>query len=166
MSSKTKSASQGGGKRSLFSILMFIVAISAFVLSVCMFWELKFNKQAPAGAAEAEEQPVVAVEPLYLSMNTFTVSLSPTADESERVLFLGVSVRLADRESLITLEKYLPEYRSRIFMLLTKQTYNALSTDDGKNKLIVNLRNELAKPLPLNQTIKPSEVLINEFILR
>lgn len=99
-------------------------------------------------------------------MNTFTVSLKPTENESDRVLYLGLSIRVAEPQSLTVLEKYLPEYRSRIFMLLTHQTYEQLATDEGKRRLINAIQGELDKPLAFNQSIRVTDVLINEFILR
>jgi len=99
-------------------------------------------------------------------MNTFTVSLTPTQHESDRVLYIGLSVRLGDTSSVQVLEKFLPEYRSRLFMLLSQQTYETLSTDEGKRQLISNINNELKKPLAFNKKINVTDVLINEFILR
>lgn len=166
MGNKNKNAASGGRSRSLLTMLMFMFAVAACAMAGYLVWDLKFAK-SDAVAVESPATPVVAdVEPLYLSMNTFTVSLKPTASDSDRVLFIGISVRLTNRQSLLTLEKYLPEYRSRIFMLLTQQTYDALSTDDGKKQLITSINNELNKPLAYNQSIGTSDVLINEFILR
>ncbi|MFJ3457646.1 flagellar basal body-associated FliL family protein [Scandinavium goeteborgense] len=169
MSNKNKKAASGGGSRSLLTTLMFLIAVTACGFAGYMFWEMKYAQPAMAGAQDAPQQtkPVAAnVEPLYMAMNSFTVSLKPTANESDRVLFLGISVRLDDRQSLTTLEKYLPEYRSRLFMLLTQQTYEALSTDEGKAQLIASIKNELSRPLTQNQALQPTDVLINEFILR
>ena len=140
MSNKNKKVASGGGSRSLLMTFLFLTAVAA---------------PAP-----------VPVEPLYASMNTFTVSLKPTANESDRVLYLGLSIRVEEQKSLTVLEKYLPEYRSRIFMLLTHQTYEDLATDEGKRHLITTIQNELNKPLAFNQSIRVTDVLINEFILR
>lgn len=169
MGNKKTNATKSGGGRSLLTILMFVFAVAACAMTGYLIWELKFSPartDAVAATEQAEPKPVKPVDPLYLSMNTFTVSLKPTANESDRVLFLGLSVRLADQPSLLMLEKYLPEYRSRLFMLLTQQTYESLSTDAGKNQLIESIKTELSKPLDANQALRPSDVLINEFILR
>jgi flagellar FliL protein len=168
MSNKNKKVASGGGSRSLLMTFMFLTAVAACGVSGYLFWEMKFAKpaqEAVEGDASAAPAPV-QVEPLYASMNTFTVSLKPTANESDRVLYLGLSIRLAEQKSLAVLEKYLPEYRSRLFMLLTHQTYEDLATDEGKRRLITNIQNELDKPLAFNQSIRVTDVLINEFILR
>ncbi|MEI9537333.1 flagellar basal body-associated FliL family protein [Enterobacter cancerogenus] len=168
MSNKNKKVASGGGSRSLMMTFLFLTAVAACGISGYLFWELKFAKPADVvveGAVKAPPAPV-HVEPLYASMNTFTVSLKPTANESDRVLYLGLSIRVAEQTSLTVLEKYLPEYRSRIFMLLTHQTYEDLATDEGKHHLITTIQNELNKPLAFNQSIRVTDVLINEFILR
>jgi flagellar FliL protein len=170
MSNKNKKVASGGGLRSFLMLLMFLTAVAACGLSGYMLWEMKFAKPAVPVAettANAVAQPVVVpVEPLYASMNTFTVSLKPTEKESDRVLYIGLSIRVVEAASIAALEKYLPEYRSRIFMLLTHQTYENLSTDEGKRQLIMNIQEELNRPLAFNQSIDVNDVLINEFILR
>lgn len=168
MSNKNKKVASGGGSRSLLMTFMFLTAVAACGVSGYLFWEMKFAKPAQEVVEDdvkAAPAPAQA-EPLYASMNTFTVSLKPTANESDRVLYLGLSIRLAEQKSLAVLEKYLPEYRSRLFMLLTQQTYEDLATDEGKRRLISNIQSELDKPLAFNQSIRVTDVLINEFILR
>lgn len=169
MSNKNKKSTSGGGFRSLLTTLMFLIAVIACGLAGYMFWEMKSAQPAANAAPEGQNQAkpvVVNVEPLYQTLNTFTVSLKPTANESDRVLYLGISVRVADQPSLVTLEKFLPEYRSRLFILLTQQTFEALSTDEGKSQLIASIKKELSIPLTHAQAIQPTDVLINEFILR
>ncbi|MEO3991878.1 flagellar basal body-associated FliL family protein [Pseudocitrobacter cyperus] len=168
MSNKNKKVAGGGGSRSLLMTFMFLTAVVACGFSGYLFWEMKFAKPAEV-AVEGDVKPLAApvqVEPLYASMSTFTVSLKPTANEADRVLYLGLSIRVAEAQSLAILEKYLPEYRSRLFMLLTHQTYEDLATDEGKRRLINAIQGELDKPLAFNQSIRVTDVLINEFILR
>ncbi|MEG5695939.1 flagellar basal body-associated protein FliL [Enterobacter quasihormaechei] len=168
MGNKNKNAAARGGSRSLLLILMFLIALTACCFSGYLFWSMKYaHAQTDNHSRSEHEAPAVQqVEPLYVSMNTFTVSLTPTQHESDRVLYIGLSVRLGDTSSVQVLEKFLPEYRSRLFMLLSQQTYETLSTDEGKRQLISNIKNELKKPLAFNKKINVTDVLINEFILR
>jgi len=167
MSKKKQNATQGGKSRSLLVPLLLLISVAACSAAGYLFWQMKSAKPVTEEAEQAEVvQPAVEINPLYLSLNTFTVSLKPTSDEADRVLFIGMSVRVADQPSLLLLEKYLPEYRSRLFMLLTQQTYEALSTDEGKTQLIASLKEEMAKPIGKNLAVKPTDILINEFILR
>lgn len=169
MSNKNKKAAARGSSRSLLVIMMFLFAVGACGFAGYTFWEMK-KIQNTAQNNEAGKEPKakapVKVDPMYVSLNTFTVSLKPTEHESDRVLYLGLSLRLADKESQLTIEKYLPEYRSRLFILLAQLTYEELATSEGKQKLIASIKEEVNKPLAFNQSAKVTDVLFNEFILR
>lgn len=169
MSNKKKKAAAGGAKRSLLVILMVILALGACGFAGYTFWEMKKLKNHSLSQEGGDAPKIKApakVEPLYISLNTFTVSLKPTPQDGDRVLYLGVSLRLDDLQSQQTIEKFLPEYRSRLFMLLAKLTYEELTTSEGKQKLIASIKDEVNKPLAFNQSAKASDVLFNEFILR
>ncbi|WP_170974393.1 flagellar basal body-associated FliL family protein [Citrobacter sp. wls619] len=162
-----KNSATRRGSRSPLLMLMFLIALAGCACSGYLFWTINSTPNKDDIESNiAQSAPVLNVDPLYVSMDTFTVSLKPTENESDRVLYIGLAVRLADSQSSITLDKYLPEYRSRLFMLLTQQTYETLSTDEGKNNLINNIQNELKKPLAFKQSINATDILINEFILR
>ena len=169
MSNKNKKTAGGSSKRLFLMVLMFIVTIAACGFAGYMFWEMKKLQESinPANTDEtaAVKKPVDA-EPLYQSLSTFTVSLKPTEKESDRVLFIGVSLRMADKESMLILEKFLPEYRSRLLILLSKLSYEELSTNEGKQQLMDKIKDEVSKPLASKQAVSVTDVLFNEFILR
>lgn len=166
MSDKKKKAG-GGSFRSILVILISLFAIGMSGFAAYMVWEMKKGQ----GAQQTTESGISSEElartnPLYLSLNTFTVSLKPSANENDRVLFIGLSLRLADSQAQQTLEKYLPEYRSRLLILLAKSSYDELTTDTGKERLVASIREEVSKPLASGQTVNVTDVLFNEFILR
>ncbi|WP_426766017.1 flagellar basal body-associated protein FliL [Erwinia aphidicola] len=166
MSNKNKKKG-GSSKRPFLIALMFIVTIAACGFAGYMFWEIKKLKSHSAGADKTVEvKKPQEVEPIYQSLSTFTVSLKPTEKESDRVLFIGLSLRMADKESILTLEKFLPEYRSRLLILLSKLSYEELSTSEGKQQLMDKIKDEVSKPLASKQAVKVTDVLFNEFILR
>jgi flagellar FliL protein len=171
MSNKNKKAAGKGSSRSLLMTLLLLVTVAACGVSGYVFWEMKKMQTVKVEDGEhaenqAESENTAHAEPLYQPLNTFTVSLKPTAAESDRVLFIGLSLRLVDQKSQQVLEKYLPEYRSRIFIMLSQLTYEELATNEGKQQLIARIRDEVSKPLATNQSVKVTDVLFNEFILR
>jgi len=167
MSNKNKKAAGGRSRRPFLMILMFIVMIAACGFAGYLFWEMKKLQANPINTDETAAVPKpVEAEPLYQSLSTFTVSLKPTEKESDRVLFIGVSLRMADKNSLLTLEKFLPEYRSRLLILLSKLSYEELSTNEGKQQLMDKIKDEVSKPLASKQAVSVTDVLFNEFILR
>lgn len=165
MSTDKKNGTKKAGARSWASVLLVLFSALACAFSGYLVWDMKTDTPAPA-PAELQQEKVTEEMPHYFSMNTFTVSLKPTAEESERVLYMGFSVQVPDEQSVSVLEKYLPVYRSRMLMLFTQLTYEELSTDEGKLKLLQRIKDELGRPVVTGSAIQPAEILVNEFILR
>ncbi|KGT89711.1 flagellar basal body-associated FliL family protein [Enterobacter cancerogenus] len=153
-------------KRSrLRTLILIFLALSLLATGGGVAYWFWLEKQSIS--TDVPKEPVIEkVDPVYVPLNTFTVSLKPTEEEADRVLYLGITVSFIDSQSSATLAKFMPEYRSRLFMLFTQQTYETLSTDEGKHQLIAEIQTALSQPLPHQQAITPAEVLINEFILR
>ncbi|MDQ0431103.1 flagellar FliL protein [Pantoea agglomerans] len=165
MSTDKKNGTNKSGGRSWASVLLVLFSATACAFAGYLVWEMK-AKTTDLAPAETTVKIISEDVPHYFPMNTFTVSLKPTAEESERVLYVGFSVQVADEQSASRLEKYLPIYRSRMLMLFTQLTYEELSTDEGKLKLIQRIKDELSRPVVTGSAIQPVEILINEFILR
>ncbi|AUX73502.1 flagellar basal body-associated protein FliL [Erwinia pyrifoliae] len=167
MSNKIKKTSGGGSLRTLVFTFMFLVMMATCGIAGYAVWEMsKSAGQSAQQNAGLQAEATVHADPLYQSLNTFTVSLKPTENENDRVLFVGLSLRMADKQSLLTIEKFLPEYRSRLLILLAKSSYEELATHEGKQLLVEKIKHEVTKPLAANQSVKVADVLFNEFILR
>lgn len=167
MSNEIKKKSGGGSLRTTMFTIIFMVMMATCAVAAYALWEMNksANRSANPEAAAAADATIVS-DPLYQSLSTFTVSLKPAESENDRVLYIGLSLRMADKKSLLTIEKYLPEYRSRLLILLAKSSYEELSTDEGKQLLVDKIKREVSKPLAANQSVKVTDVLFNEFILR
>ncbi|EEO5256188.1 flagellar basal body-associated protein FliL, partial [Salmonella enterica subsp. enterica serovar Typhimurium var. 5-] len=65
------------------------------------------------------------------------------------------------------LNEYLPEVRSRLLLLFSRQNAAELSTEAGKQKLIAAIKETLAAPLVAGQPKQVvTDVLYTAFILR
>ncbi|EHC51783.1 Flagellar biosynthesis protein FliL, partial [Salmonella enterica subsp. enterica serovar Give str. S5-487] len=65
------------------------------------------------------------------------------------------------------LNEYLPEVRSRLLLLFSRQNASELSTEAGKQKLIAAIKETLAAPLVAGQPKQVvTDVLYTAFILR
>ncbi len=91
--------------------------------------------------------------PIFIPITPFTVTLQ-SADR-ERIVHIAMTLRVADEQSRQRIEKYMPEVRSRVLMLLSAQTPESVQTPQGK----VDLANALMKavnrpfsPLPDGQS--------------
>lgn len=155
-------------KTSLVLVIALIIALAACAMAGYLFLELKkitenLTQQSNVTGVE-KKQPLT--EPLYVSLKTFTVSLKPTAPNDNRVIYIGLTMRVEDKTSQALVEKVLPEVRSRINMLLSQQTADQLINAEGKKALLKNLTQELSQPITSGHQLAVSDVLLNEFIIR
>ncbi|HAK48850.1 MAG TPA: flagellar basal body-associated protein FliL, partial [Salmonella bongori] len=78
-----------------------------------------------------------------------------------------VTLRLKDEATRARLNEYLPEVRSRLLLLFSRQNAAELSTQAGKQKLIAAIKETLAAPLVAGQPKQVvTDVLYTAFILR
>jgi flagellar FliL protein len=87
--------------------------------------------------------------------------------DADRVLYVGITLRLKDEATRARLNDYLPEVRSRLLLLFSRQDASALATDVGKQKLVDAIKQTLATPLVNGQPKQEvTDVLYTAFILR
>jgi len=166
MSKKNQKSSGGGKKSSLAMIFMTLIAVGACGLAGYTFFEMKNMKSGIVGEPKLAGKETVPAMPVYVPMETFTVSLQPTSNDSDRVLYIGLTLRLKDNSSKVIVEQYLPEVRSRLFILLANQTAENISTNEGKTQLIEKIKKSISNPLAPNRSAVVTDVLFNAFILR
>lgn len=78
-----------------------------------------------------------------------------------------MTLRLKDEATRARLNEYLPEVRSRLLLLFSRQNASELSTEAGKQKLIAAIKETLAAPLVAGQPKQVvTDVLYTAFILR
>lgn len=166
MSKKNQKSSGGGKKSSLAMIFIMLIAVGVCALAGYTFYELKSMKSITAGETTRVAKEQAPVMPVYVPMDTFTVSLLPTTKDADRVLYIGLTLRVKDDNSKLVVEQYLPEVRSRLFILLANQTAEDISTDEGKSQLIEKIKKSVSNPLAPNRSAVVTDVLFNAFILR
>jgi flagellar FliL protein len=109
--------------------------------------------------------PRAVPAPIFIPIAPFTVTVQ-SADR-ERIVHVAITLRVADEQSRQRLEKYMPEVRSRILMLLSAQTPEGVSTPQGKVDLsnaIMKVVNKPFSPLPDGQYV--TDVLFTEFVVQ
>lgn len=168
MKKKNQKAATGEKKNSLLVILLMLIAVGGCALAGYTFYEMKNLRGQVAGNSKVASggKSAEVVAPIYVPMDTFTVSLKPEGEDLDRVLYVGITLRVNDEQSKKLAEQFLPDIRSRLFILLSHQTAKSLSTEEGKSNLIGIIKKELGKPVSPHQNIFVSDVLFNAFILR
>ena len=149
-----------GSKRKLWVPLLVLITLAACAVAGFSYWRMQ---QTPASAAAKNEPPPPPPAPVFLPLDTFTVNLG----DADRVLYIGITLRLKDEETRQRINDYLPEVRSRLLLLLSSQDAAVLATDDGKKKLMETIKQTLSTPLVAGQpTQVVTDVLYTAFILR
>ena len=169
MAKTKKKASGSGSKRSFIILLLMLIILALGGISGYMFY--KINKMKSQGKTEQKtalspEKKIAAQPPIYIELETFTVSLKPVENDSDRVLYVGLTLRLKDEKSKALIGQFLPEIRSRLLLLFSQQTGAELATDNGKLELIKKIKEVVRLPLTEHQSATVDDVLFNAFIIR
>ena len=154
----TDSAITKKSKRSIWIPLLVLITLAACATAGYSYWR---SQQAPSATAKAEPPPPPA--PVFFPMDTFTVNLG----DADRVLYIGITLRLKDEATRSRLSEYLPEVRSRLLLLFSRQDAAVLATEEGKKNLIAEIKTTLSTPLVAGQPKQDvTDVLYTAFILR
>ena len=144
-------------KRSLWIPILVFITLAASASAGYSYWH---SHQV---AADDKAQQRVVPSPVFYALDTFTVNLG----DADRVLYVGITLRLKDEATRARLNDYLPEVRSRLLLLFSRQDASALATDVGKQKLVDAIKQTLATPLVNGQPKQEvTDVLYTAFILR
>ena len=154
----TDSAINKKSKRAIWIPLLVLITLAACATAGYSYWRMQ---QQPSASVKAEPAPPPA--PVFFALDTFTVNLG----DADRVLYIGITLRMKDEATRSRLNEYLPEVRSRLLLLFSRQDASALATDVGKQKLVDAIKQTLATPLVNGQPKQEvTDVLYTAFILR
>lgn len=169
MSKNKVNASGNGKKRNFIIFILMLIVLGLCGASAYMFHQISSMKSGShdkAPEAPVSTKAVPAQPPIYFKLDTFTVSLKPVPNENERVLYIGLTLRLKDEKSKVLAEQFLPEIRSRLLLLFSQQTGPDMMTENGKLELIDQIKKIISLPLNDHLSIAVDDVLFNAFILR
>jgi flagellar FliL protein len=173
----TPPAKQGGGtrfKRVLAGSLMLLAtagASGAATWAITAHLHQRSAAQAQS-AAQATGAPVIAnaaaqrdLPPIFAAIKPFTVTLKD--GQAERLLHVAITVQLGNEASRTRIEKYMPEVRNRVLMVLSTQAPHEVQTHTGKVELAKVLTESLRKPFVAGSE-SPSilGVLFTEFVVQ
>lgn len=147
------------------------VAVAVIVLALAgggvggyLWWQ---HKLPDFLTKDTQSAPPIPPAPIFLPLETFTVNLVNPANDPDRVLYIGLTLRLPDDATRKELTDFLPAVRSRLLLLLSRQNADALANDQGKQQLVDQIKQVLSEPLVSGQP-RPviNDVLFTAFILR
>ncbi|CEJ65887.1 MULTISPECIES: flagellar basal body-associated protein FliL [Citrobacter] len=154
----TDSAINKKSKRAIWIPLLVLITLAALATAGYSYWRMQ---QQPSASVKAEPAPPPA--PVFFALDTFTVNLG----DADRVLYIGITLRMKDEATRSRFNEYLPEVRSRLLLLFSRQNAATLATEEGKQQLIAAIKETLATPLVVGQPKQVvTDVLYTAFILR
>ncbi len=128
------------------TVLLVLVVIAATVAGT-MYYLNNSSSTVLAGrtakTATAAPAPVAIPNPIFLPLEAFTVTLNDK--HSSRILYLEITLRVADTSSRGQLVEYMPEVRNRILAELARHTPDSVQTPEGRANLIESLRSVIAQ---------------------
>ncbi|PHM48282.1 flagellar basal body-associated protein FliL [Xenorhabdus miraniensis] len=145
----------------IWMILLILIAVLGAAIGGYSWWTMSQS------ANNSSEKTKVINAPVFMNLEPFTVNLIDDEDHFDRVLYVGVTLRLSDEKTRQRLHDYLPEIRSRMLLLLSRQKATELAKDDGKMRLVAEIKQTLNPTLiPGESDQEITDVLFTTFILR
>ncbi|EWM40930.1 flagellar basal body-associated FliL family protein [Bordetella holmesii 35009] len=183
-----RSATGGAGKllRPLLALLTLVLVVVASVAGTWYFMSRYQQQQLQAamqlGIGQQQGQagatgpvpttytpppapPAVVPAPIFFPLEAFTVTINDA--ESERIMHVGLTLRLGDEQSRQRIERYMPEVRNRILMVMSSQTPQSVQSLAGKQAMAKSLQAAINKPFaPLPDGQAVSDVLFTAFVVQ
>ncbi|MCZ3383833.1 flagellar basal body-associated protein FliL [Kosakonia sp. SOY2] len=165
---KKKQAAQSGKKSPLLALLILLILVGMCAGGAYAYMEINKLKTQVANGSDGKKpaEEVEQAEPVYLDLDTFTVSLKPDAQENDRILYIGLTLKVNDTAAKAMLEKHLPEVRSNLLVLFSQQTAAELVDDKAKETLALKTKDAVNASLAGQPQPMVTNVLFNAFILR
>lgn len=144
--------------------LLLVIVIGATIGATMLIMSKPgVGSSALAGFTSSEPPPPPA--PIFTELAPFTVTLY--GEPRNRILYAGVTLRLADEASRKIIEDYMPEVRDRALKVLSSQDMTRLQSTDGQEILSNALRTALSRPFdPQPAGPRISDVLFTAFVVQ
>lgn len=165
---KQKASRNGKGRSFIFLILILIILGLCGLAGYTLYQlhNIKSTVHEKQNISSVRQKSVSLPAPIYIPLDAFTVSLKAGETGSDRVLYIGLTLRLKDENAKVLLEKFMPEIRSHLLILFSQQTEDELAKDSGKIELINKIKSVINLSLTDQHGVIVTDVLFNAFILR
>lgn len=149
-------------KKLIIIIISFVLLLSGIGAGVYFFIK-KPSAESQAGEPNVNATPeppkkdAKAKPPVFIALESFTVNLKMAPDETQQYLQIGISLELRSDKSVDPVKQRIPQVRNRVLMLLTNSKGSDLSTPEGKEKLVEDIKTQINALYP--QMINDAPVL-------
>jgi flagellar protein FliL len=132
-------------------------------------WLMMGNKSDEHGehedAKKDEKHEVVVAEPVFVKLDTFTVNLNP--EEGEKYLQVDITLNATEQNDADVIEKYEPQVRNRVLMILTSKLASEISSMEGKQALSEEITESINAPYSEGaEPLKVTEAFFTSFVIQ
>lgn len=164
-------AKSSGGSNKLLWVMVVLLILSLTISAAALY--MVFSQPDPATQAAAETEAAAEEEeseepeaPVFLEIEPFTVNLADD-EYGPRLLYAGITLKVAEEDDKAVLEQHLPEVRSRLITTMSGRRAEELTAAGGKEDLSNEVIAALEAPLSGNQKqVTVNDVLFTEFIVQ
>ena len=125
--------------------------------------EAEAEAEAEAPDEDAENGDEKTAEPIFVALDPFTVNLLPEGQFLQATFVLQIkNEKQAER-----IKVFMPQIRSRLLLMLSGKTADALSSQQGKTDLIKEIKQLISQPFNAGQKpVTVEEVHVTAFIIQ
>jgi flagellar FliL protein len=131
--------------------LIVILAVVALLVVVggAAAWMLLAGRHADeeegTRPARASQPAASKTPPTFLPIENMVVNLADPG--GDRFAQVGITLELADAKTAEQVKAYMPSIRSGVLLLLSQRTTDELLTREGKERMALDVRREVSRPL-------------------
>lgn len=124
-----------------------------------------FLSKKKAASKEKEHKEEVAKAPVFLPLEPFVVNLQ--SEGGDKYLQVQMTLQVPDDAQVTLIKANVPQVRSRLLMLLSSKDANEILTQEGKDKLIEEITEQVNLPfVPKGEPQKVSGVFFTSFVVQ
>ncbi|GHA84303.1 flagellar basal body-associated protein FliL [Modicisalibacter luteus] len=155
-----------GTSRKPWWLLGIILIVLSMASSAGVYFLLDSKSEASTEGVEETAEPIKPEPPIFVTVSPFTVNLQSDQYE-QRLLYIGLSFKVADETTREMLEQNMPQLRSRLLMLFSSQHAESLTTPEGKRALSQQILALFDEPFSDPQPkLAVNDVLYTDFIVQ
>ena len=149
--SATPATAPAAPAKSKKMVIILVVVVLLVVAGGAAAWLMLSKRHAAddeggdAPAEHAAQSAAPKTPPTFLPIDNMVVNLADPG--GDRFAQIGITLELTDVKTETSVKQYLPSIRSGILMLISQRTSEELLSRDGKEKLALDIRREVSKPL-------------------
>lgn len=153
----------GANKGLMVAIIGLAVVLA--VVGTSWVW-LQLDARMQGGDGARPERIERAPDPKYVQIGPMTVNLGRESF-NQRLLYIGVSLRVLDSETQNLIEQHMPEVKNRMLLLLSGYSAEEMLSPGGKQQLASEIIELFDDPLTEPQPpLNIRSVLFTDFIIQ